>query len=83
MSEAEKIDLIMSISPGQLCIVPNTGCTALLHATTIACSYWLDVMRRVRGAKMHVVVKRQEGGRLTASNKGIAVQDLGNVEPFP
>ena len=63
-----------------LCIVPNTGCTGLLHAALIACSYRLDVMWLVRGTKMHVVMKHLKGRRLTAANKGIAVEDLGNVE---
>ncbi len=63
-----------------LCIVPNTGCTGLLHVALISCSCGLGVMRRVRGTEMHVVMKHLEGRRLTASNKSIAVEDLGNIE---
>ncbi len=29
---------------------------------------------------MHVVLKHLEGRRLTATNKSIAVEDLGNIE---
>ena len=63
-----------------LCIEPSTSCTGLLHATLIACSCELGVMRRVQGTKMHVVMEHLEGRRLTASNKSIAVEDLGNVK---
>lgn len=63
-----------------LCVVPNTGCSNLLHVTLIACSCGLDVMRHVRGSQRHVVRKHLEGRRLTASNKSIAVEDLGNVK---
>ena len=63
-----------------LCIVPSTSCTGLLHVALIACSCGLDVMRRMQGTKMHVVLKHLEGRRLTATNKSIAVEDLGNIE---